>query len=99
MNSAVKFPELGGESAKAYAIHVAKLGGYLDQGSDPPPGWETMWKRLQKSAGGQKAMKSVLNEHQSRTFSEAHRESTVFLRVIDTQLSEHPDSASIMILS
>ena len=43
-----KFPELSGESGKAYAIHVAKLGGYLDRGSDPPPGWETMWKGLQK---------------------------------------------------
>ena len=43
-----KFPELSGERAKAYAVHVAKLGGYLDRGSDPPPGWETMWKGLQK---------------------------------------------------
>ena len=43
-----KFPELSGESGKEYAVHVAKLGGYLDRGSDPPPGWETMWKGLQK---------------------------------------------------
>ena len=35
-------------NGKAYAIHVAKLGGYLDRGSDPPPGWQTMWKGLQK---------------------------------------------------
>jgi hypothetical protein len=43
-----KFPELGGKSGRAYAVHVAKLGGYLDRGSDPPPGWQTMWKGLQK---------------------------------------------------
>ena len=43
-----KFPELSGKNGKAYAIHVAKLGGYLDRGSDPPPGWQTMWKGLQK---------------------------------------------------
>ena len=43
-----KFPELHEQSGKAYAVHVAKLGGYLDRGSDPPPGWETMWKGLQK---------------------------------------------------
>ena len=43
-----KFPELPGESGKAYAVHVAKLGGYLDRGSDPPPGWQVMWKGLQK---------------------------------------------------
>jgi len=43
-----KFPELSGQNAKAYAVHVAKLGGYLDRGSDPPPGWQTMWKGLQK---------------------------------------------------
>jgi hypothetical protein len=34
--------------AQAYAIAVAKIGGYLDRGSDPPPGWETMWKGLKK---------------------------------------------------
>ena len=43
-----KFPELRGESGKAYAVSVAKLGGYLDRGSDPPPGWQAMWKGLQK---------------------------------------------------
>ena len=43
-----KFPELSGQTGKAYAVSVAKLGGYLDRGSDPPPGWETMWKGLQK---------------------------------------------------
>ncbi len=43
-----KFPELRGESGKAYAVHVAKLGGYLDRNSDPPPGWQAMWKGLQK---------------------------------------------------
>jgi hypothetical protein len=43
-----KFPELSGQSGKSYAVHVAKLGGYLDRGSDPPPGWQTMWKGLQK---------------------------------------------------
>jgi hypothetical protein len=43
-----KFPELRGESGKAYAVSVAKLGGYLDRNSDPPPGWQAMWKGLQK---------------------------------------------------
>jgi len=43
-----KFPELHGQNGKSYAVHVAKLGGYLDRGSDPPPGWQTMWKGLQK---------------------------------------------------
>ena len=43
-----KFPELNGQNGKAYAVSVAKLGGYLDRGSDPPPGWQTMWKGLQK---------------------------------------------------
>lgn len=33
-----KFPELRGQSGKAYAVSVAKLGGSLDRGSDPPPG-------------------------------------------------------------
>jgi len=43
-----KRSELHEQSARAYAVHVAKLGGYLDRESDPPPGWETMWKGLQK---------------------------------------------------
>jgi hypothetical protein len=43
-----KFPELHGESAKTYAVSVAKLGGYLDRNADPPPGWQAMWKGLQK---------------------------------------------------
>jgi hypothetical protein len=43
-----KFPEVADGGAKAYAITVAKIGGYLDRGSDPPPGWETMWKGLKK---------------------------------------------------
>jgi len=43
-----KFPELQDQTGKAYAVSVAKLGGYLDRGSDPPPGWQTMWKGLQK---------------------------------------------------
>jgi len=43
-----RFPELRGESAKTYAVSVAKLGGYLDRSSDPPPGWQAMWKGLQK---------------------------------------------------
>jgi hypothetical protein len=43
-----KFPELSGQDGKAYAVSVAKLGGYLDRGSDPPPGWQAMWKGLQK---------------------------------------------------
>ena len=43
-----KFPELTGTEGQAYAIAVAKIGGYLDRSSDPPPGWETMWKGLKK---------------------------------------------------
>ena len=43
-----KFPELTDNEAQAYAIAVAKVGGYLDRSSDPPPGWETMWKGLKK---------------------------------------------------
>lgn len=43
-----KDPDLEGEDGTAYAIAVAKVGGYLDRGSDPPPGWETMWKGLQE---------------------------------------------------
>jgi hypothetical protein len=43
-----KFPELTDNEAQAYAIAVAKIGGYLDRSSDPPPGWETMWKGLKK---------------------------------------------------
>jgi hypothetical protein len=43
-----KFPELSDQDCNAYAVSVAKLGGYLDRGSDPPPGWQTIWKGLQK---------------------------------------------------
>ncbi|MUW16017.1 IS4 family transposase [Halorubrum sp. CBA1125] len=43
-----KFPELTDNEAQAYAIAVAKVGGYLDRSSDPPPGWEIMWKGLKK---------------------------------------------------
>ena len=43
-----KFPELTDNEAQSYAIAVAKVGGYLDRNSDPPPGWETMWKGLKK---------------------------------------------------
>lgn len=43
-----KYPDLDGDDGVAYAIAIAKVGGYLDRGSDPPPGWETMWKGLQE---------------------------------------------------
>jgi hypothetical protein len=43
-----KFPELSDKDGKAYAIAVAKVGGYLDRSSDPPPGWQTMWKGFKK---------------------------------------------------
>lgn len=43
-----KNPDLVGEDGRAYAIAVANVGGYLDRGADPPPGWETMWKGLQE---------------------------------------------------
>jgi len=43
-----KYPELKGQKGKAHAIAVAKVGGYLDRSSDPPPGWQTLWKGLKK---------------------------------------------------
>ena len=43
-----KFPELSGRGGKAYAVAVGKVGGYLDRSSDPPPGWQTLWKGLKK---------------------------------------------------
>jgi hypothetical protein len=43
-----RFPELTVNEAQAYAIAVAKIGGYLDRNSDPLPGWETVWKGLKK---------------------------------------------------
>ena len=43
-----KYPELEGQEGEAYAIAVAKTGGYLDRSSDPPPGWQTLWKGLKK---------------------------------------------------
>ncbi|MCS3638175.1 IS4 family transposase [Salinibacter ruber] len=43
-----KYPELKGQGGKAHAISVAKVGGYLDRSSDPPPGWQTLWKGLKK---------------------------------------------------
>lgn len=41
-----KYPELSDQDDKAYAIAVAKVDGYLNWRSDPPPGWQTMWKGL-----------------------------------------------------
>ena len=43
-----KYPEMVDGNGVAYAVAVAKVGGYLDRGSDPPPGWETMWKGLKE---------------------------------------------------
>jgi hypothetical protein len=48
-----KYPELGSQGGgsqgdKDWAIAVAKIGGYLDRSSDPPPGWQTLWKGLKK---------------------------------------------------
>ena len=43
-----KFPELTDNEAQSYAIAVAKVGSYLNRSSDPPRGWETMWKGLKK---------------------------------------------------
>jgi len=34
-----KFPDLKGKGGKEYAIAVARVGGYLNRSSDPPPGW------------------------------------------------------------
>ncbi|KXB03581.1 transposase [candidate division MSBL1 archaeon SCGC-AAA261G05] len=39
-----KFPELKGKGGKEYAIAIAKIGGYLDRSSDPPPEWIVMWR-------------------------------------------------------
>lgn len=43
-----KYPELGSEGSGDWAIAIAKIGGYLDRSSDPPPGWQTLWKGLKK---------------------------------------------------
>ena len=43
-----KFDDLADSDGQDYAIAIAKVGGYLDRGSDPPPGWETIWKGLQE---------------------------------------------------
>jgi hypothetical protein len=43
-----KHPELGSKGGKAYAVAIGKIGGYLDRSSDPPPGWQTLWKGLKK---------------------------------------------------
>lgn len=43
-----KYPEIRGQGGTAHAIAVAKVGGYLDRSSDPPPGWQTLWKGLKK---------------------------------------------------
>ncbi|KXA94458.1 transposase, partial [candidate division MSBL1 archaeon SCGC-AAA259I09] len=39
-----KFPDLKGKGGKEYAIAVARVGGYLNRSSDPPPGWIVMWR-------------------------------------------------------
>lgn len=39
-----KYPEIKGEGGKKYGIAVAKLGGYMDRGPDPPPGWIVIWR-------------------------------------------------------
>jgi len=43
-----KYPELKEKQGKEYAIAVAKLGGYLDKSSDPPPGWTVIWRGFKK---------------------------------------------------
>ncbi|WP_251951954.1 IS4 family transposase [Salinibacter ruber] len=43
-----KYPELGSEGSGDWGIAIAKIGGYLDRSSDPPPGWQTLWKGLKK---------------------------------------------------
>lgn len=43
-----KYPGLGNQGGRNWAIAVAKIGGYLDCTSDPPPGWQTLWKGLKK---------------------------------------------------
>lgn len=43
-----KYPELESEGPEDWAIAIAKIGGYLDRSSDPPPGWQTLWKGLKK---------------------------------------------------
>jgi len=41
-------PRVEGEGGKAHAVAIGKIGGYLDRSSDPPPGWQTLWKGLKK---------------------------------------------------
>lgn len=56
-----KFPKLKDKDEKEYAVAVAKIGGYLDRSSDPPPGWIVMWrglKELQTMAEGYKLLSS-----------------------------------------
>jgi hypothetical protein len=43
-----KYPELRSEGPGDWGIAIAKIGGYLDRSSDPPPGWQTLWKGLKK---------------------------------------------------
>ncbi len=43
-----KFPDLKGKGGKEYAIAVARVGGYLNRSSDPPPGWIVMWRGFKK---------------------------------------------------
>jgi len=43
-----KYPKLRTQGGRDWAIVIAKIGGYLDRSSDPPPGWQTLWKGLKK---------------------------------------------------
>ncbi|KXA95719.1 hypothetical protein AKJ37_06655, partial [candidate division MSBL1 archaeon SCGC-AAA259I09] len=43
-----KFPDLKGKGGKEYAVAIAKVGGYLDRSSDPPPGWIVTWRGFKK---------------------------------------------------
>ncbi|KXA88891.1 transposase, partial [candidate division MSBL1 archaeon SCGC-AAA259B11] len=43
-----KSPDLKGKGGKEYAVAIAKVGGYLDRSSDPPPGWIVTWRGFKK---------------------------------------------------
>ena len=55
---------------KTYAVSVAKLGGYLDRNSDPPPGWQAMWKGLQKLRMWAEGYELAAEQATRRSFSE-----------------------------
>lgn len=37
-----------GDGAREYFLGIARIGGYLDRGNDPPPGWQILWRGFQE---------------------------------------------------